>query len=423
MVKRLHYGWVILLLSFIALLSVQGVRLSFGAFIQPWENEFSTDRGTISFIAMLSFIVYGITQPIVGKLIDRLGVRKTISFSALIVGLSIIMTFFVTSTWELMLLYGVIGSIGFGGASGVAASVAVTHWFVKKRGLALGMITAGTSAGQLVLVPASLLLVESVGWKPTVLILGALLTVVVFPVLLLFFRNSPSEKGVRSYGEDLGNPSDEKPREKVEDMTLRGIRTRIFWFLALPFFVCGYTTSGLMDTHLIPYAHDHGFSTDVTGAAVSLLAAFNIVGTLVSGQIADYWNNRRFLGFLYGMRGISIILLMVTDQPYLLFAFAILFGLVDFATVAPTSMLAAEYFKRYSVGMVIGWLYLSHQVGSALGAYIPGVLYDWTGGYSFSLLSAIVLLAGASILSLLLPETASMNPAKVQEEGQQGTSV
>jgi MFS family permease len=414
MTKKIHYGWVILLLSFLALLSVQGVRLSFGAFIQPWESEFSTDRGTVSFIAMLSFVIYGISQPIVGKLIDRLGVRKIISFSALIVGISIFLTFMVKTPFQLLLLYGVIGSIGFGGASGVVASVAVTHWFKEKRGLALGMITAGMSAGQLVLVPFSLILINWLGWKPTVIILGTFLSIVVFPMLLIFFRNSPAEKGMQAYGESSSPESIEndlkEKQEKQEKMSFQGIKTREFWFLALPYFVCGYTTSGLMDTHLIPFAHDHGFSADMTGAAVSLLAAFNIAGTLLSGQIADHWSNKNFLAFLYGMRGISIIaLLMLTDQPYLLLAFAILFGLVDFATVAPTSMLAADYFKRYSIGLILGWLYLSHQMGSALGAYIPGIIYDWTGGYQFAFISAILLLAGASLLSFLLPEASKIN--------------
>lgn len=164
------------------------------------------------------------------------------------------------------------------------------------------------------------------------------------------------------------------------------LKTRNFWFLAIPFIICGYTTTGLMDTHLIPISHDHGFSTNITGAAVSLLAAFNIIGTLCSGQIADHFSNRKFLALLYFIRGLSIILLLLTDQWLLLMIFALSFGLVDFATFAPTTMLASEYFKNQSVGLVIGLLSLGHQIGSALGAFIPGLLYDMTGDYSIALL-------------------------------------
>jgi sugar phosphate permease len=405
--KKIHYGWVILFLCFIALLSVQGVRLSFGAFIQPWENEFSTTRGNISLIATISFIVFGVSQPILGRLIDKYGVRKIISFSALLVGISTLLTFFVTSFWQIILLYGVVSSVGFGGVSNVAASVAVTHWFHRKKGLALGMITAGMSAGQLVVVPLCLFLIEWYNWKMAVLLLGSLLIIVVFPLLILFLRTFPSDIGVRPYGEMKEIPKqgvvqgvDELQSKKMFSI----LNNKYFWFLSLPFLICGYTTTGLIDTHLIPFSHDHGFSTDVTGAAVSLLAAFNIIGTLCSGQIADHFDNRKFLALLYFTRGLTILLLLITNQWLLLLIFAVLFGLVDFATVAPTTMLAIEFFKKQSVGYVLGLLSLCHQVGSALGAYIPGLLYDLTGGYSIALISAIVLLMLASLLNLALPE-------------------
>jgi predicted MFS family arabinose efflux permease len=334
-------------------------------------------------------------------------VRKIISFSALLVGISTSLSFFVTSFGQIILLYGIISSIGFGGASNVAASVAVTNWFHRKKGLALGMMTAGMSAGQLVVVPLCLFLIEWFNWKLAVLILGSFLIIIVFPLLILFLRTFPSEIGARPYGEEKGRSDQGKANTEEElskKRTFPILKTRNFWFLALPFLVCGYTTTGLIDTHLIPFSHDHGFSTDVTGAAVSLLAAFNIIGTLCSGQIADHFSNRKFLALLYFTRGLTIVLLLVTNQWLLLLIFAVLFGLVDFATVAPTTMLAAAFFKKQSLGFVIGLLSLSHQIGSALGAYIPGLLYDMTGGYSIALLSAIVLLMVASLLNLALPE-------------------
>lgn len=159
-----------------------------------------------------------------------------------------------------------------------------------------------------------------------------------------------------------------------------------------------------MDTHLIPFSHDHGFSTGVTSAAVSLLAGFNIIGILISGVVADRWSSRKILCFLYAVRALSLVILLSSHQPVLLLGFAILFGLVDFATVAPTQMLATQYFKQYSVGFILGWLFLSHQIGSALGAYLPGVWYSQTGSYSLSFYLSIIILAGASILNILLPE-------------------
>ncbi len=362
MAKKIHYGWIILFLSFLGLLSVQGPRTTFGAFLHPWEVEFSVNRANMSLIAMISFIVYGVSQPIMGKLIDKWGVHVVLAGSTLLVGLSTMLTFFATSIWHIALFYGVISAIGFGGASGVAATVAVTNWFQEKRGLALGIITAGSSAGQLVLVPLALLLINRVGWQMTTLLIGLFLTVVVFPSLLLFLRSFPIEKGLNPYGatKPVQLNSHLPLPEQSQPMAFHNIKNKMFWFLAIPYFICGYTTTGLMDIHLISYTNAHGHSVATTGTAVSLLAGFNIVGTLASGYIADYWSNRKFLALLYSIRAVSILLLFVSDHYYSLWMFAIFFGLVDFATVTPTSVLAAAYFENFPVGYVLGLLSLSH---------------------------------------------------------------
>lgn len=418
MKRNIHYAWIVLLLAFVGLMAAQGVRLSFGAFMTPWENEFQTDRGIISLVAFISYVVFGISQPYVGKLIDQFGVRNILSFSILIVGLTTICTFFVTSPWQLMILYGVIGSVGFGGASNVAGSLAVSNWFHEKKGFALGLMSAGTAAGQLLLVPFSIFLIEALGWKQTVLWLGLFLTVIIFPLLLVFLRATPADKGVNAYGEKESvqgkNEKEEMVREKFSIFQL--FKTRKFLFLLIPFFVCGVTTSGLIDTHLIPFAQVCGFSAAVTGTAVSLLAAFNIAGTVFSGHLADRFSCKNMLAFLYGTRALTIILLLVivndpeifgivVNQSYILMLFAISFGIVDFATVAPTVKLATDYFKHYSVGIVIGWIFLSHQMGSALGSYLPGLLYDITGAYDISFIYSILLLLAAATFSFLLPET------------------
>lgn len=158
--KRLHYAWIIVFITFLILLAVQGVRLSFGAFVEPWEREFSLDRGTISLISTLSFVVYGISQPVIGRLVDRWGARAVLSWSTLLTGISIFSTCFITSPWQLFLLYGLGVSLGVGGASNVATSVLVVNWFSKKRGLAFGVMEAGFGAGQMLLVPGSLMLIH-----------------------------------------------------------------------------------------------------------------------------------------------------------------------------------------------------------------------------------------------------------------------
>jgi sugar phosphate permease len=405
MKRTFHYAWIIVFVTFLTFLAVQGVRLSFGAFVEPWETEFSMDRGTISLISTLSFIIYGLSQPLIGRLVDKLGARVILSFSTFLVGISIFLTSFVTQPWQLFFLYGILVSLGVGGASNVAATVVVTNWFNDKRGLAFGIMEAGFGAGQMLLVPGSLLLIQWLNWKMTVIILGSFLILIVFPTVLLFLRNHPKEKGLVP----IGGEGIEK--EIVEEKALNTnfsighvFLKREFWFLILPFAICGFTTTGLMDTHLIPFSHDHGFSTNVTSAAVSLLAGFNIIGILISGIVADRWSSRKMLFFLYGIRALSICILLYSHNSILLLIFAVLFGLVDFATVAPTQLLATQYFKEYSIGFILGWLFLSHQIGSALGAYLPGLFYSETSSYNVSFYLSIIILVGAAILNLLLPE-------------------
>ncbi|CAN2253511.1 putative carboxylate-containing metabolite transporter [Bacillus vallismortis] len=405
--KRLHYAWIIVSVTFLILLAVQGVRLSFGAFVEPWERQFSMDRGIISLISTISFIVYGISQPVIGRLVDKWGARAVLSWSALLTGISIFLTCFVSSPWQLFLLYGLGVSLGVGGASNVAASVLVVNWFSKKRGLAFGIMEAGFGAGQMLLVPGSLMLIHWFSWKLTVVVLGLLLIVIVFPAALLMLRNNPSEKNAEPIGGLTAAEKETAPNTTALSVTGM-FRMRQFWFLILPFLICGFTTVGLMDTHLIPFSHDHGFSTTVTSAAVSLLAGFNIAGILLSGMVADRWSSRKILCFLYAVRALSIVILIYSHEPYLLLGFAILFGLVDFATVAPTQMLATQYFQNYSIGLMIGWLSLAHQIGSALGAYIPGVIYTVTGEYTMAFYLSIGMLVLASVMNVMLREPAEV---------------
>ncbi|MFP3685601.1 MFS transporter [Bacillus sp. SIMBA_026] len=401
---KYHYAWIIVFVTFFTFLAVQGARLAFGAFVEPWEKDFSMNRGTISLISTLSFIIYGISQPIIGRLVDKLGPRMILSVSTFVVGISFVLTSFVNHPWQLFILYGIVISVGVGGASNVAATVVVTNWFNEKRGLAFGIMEAGFGAGQMLLVPGSLILIQWFNWKLTVVILGLLLMVIVFPVILLFLRNHPGEMGLSPMGGFM------KAEAESEQHTARFSVWAVFckkqfWFLILPFAICGFTTTGLMDTHLIPFSHDHGFSTSVTSAAVSVLAGFNILGIIISGIAADRWSSKKMLILLYVIRALSICILLYSHHPVILLIFATLFGLVDFATVAPTQMLATQYFKQYSVGFILGWLFLSHQIGSALGAYVPGFLYSKMGNYDLSFYFSIIILLGAAIFTFLLPET------------------
>jgi sugar phosphate permease len=257
------------------------------------------------------------------------------------------------------------------------------------------------ATGQLVVTPVSLLAIKAVGWRATMAIFAVALVFVLAPMAFLLLRSSPAGVGMQPLG--AGGPL---PGARAR-LVMRGPRVvprSAFWGLAVPFFVCGVTTSGLIDTHLVPLAHDHNVPVDVTAAAVGILAAFNVAGTLLAGWLADRFPRRSLLGLVYATRAVSLLMLVNLGSGQLLFVFAVIFGLADFSTVAPTYSLGAEYFGvTRGAGTVVGLLSLSHQVGSAVGASATGVLYQLTGSYNVPILLAIGTLLVASLLSFLLP--------------------
>jgi sugar phosphate permease len=408
--SRRHYAWTVLGLCFLAILCAQGVRLSVGAFVRPWEEAFDASRGTITLIGSLSFLVYGGSQPFVGRAVDRFGIRRTLTASTVLVAAGMALSAAAPGPLGLALSYGVVASLGFGGASGVAASVAVTYWFTSRRGVAFALVEAGFGAGQLVLVPLFLVAISAIGWREALLGGAVLLVLGVAPVLWRRLRDRPEDVGLLPIGGPLpaavasseeGSAAGAPPDEVAG---LRGLaRSRGFWFLAAPFFVCGLTTTGFVDTHLIPLAQDRGIANATAGLAVALLAAANVTGILASGPLADRVDNRRLLAAMYLTRGGSFVLLLLMGEAGALLAFALLFGLVDFAVVAPTQWLAARYVSPRTVGLAFGCLNAVHQLGSAIGAWLPGLAYDATGSYDDVLVVSAGVLVVASMTCLALP--------------------
>ena len=255
--------------------------------------------------------------------------------------------------------------------------------------------------------PIALATIPEVGWRAAMLGAAVLLTVGVAPILWRYLRDRPEDVGQLPIGGPL------PPAQIAGDGTGAGrgdvegarglLRSRAFWGLGIPFFVCGITTTGLIDTHLIPLAQDRGIGAATTGLAVALLAAANVTGILASGPLADRVDNRLLLFGLYATRGLSLLALLTFADARALILFAILFGLVDFSTVAPTQWLAARYVSPRTVGLAFGCLNGIHQLGSALGAWIPGLVHDATGSYDSALIVSAAVLGVAALTCLTLP--------------------
>jgi predicted MFS family arabinose efflux permease len=266
-------------------------------------------------------------------------------------------------------------------------------------------LSGAMSAGQMLVVPLAMLLIRHYGWRASFLWLGVGILVFALPVILWLVRDDPADKGLKPYG--AGTASDAAFGATLDARRVpigEAMQVPAFWLLAATFFVCGYTSNGLVLTHLVPHATEHGFSEMHAAQALGLMGAMNIVGTIASGWICDRFGRKVPLAIYYGLRGLSLIFLLYVWNVPSLHIFAAIFGLNYISTIPPTTTLTANIFGRLSVGALSGWIYFSHQVGSALGAWVGGAIFDATGSYAWAFLSAAVLALIASGLSLLIKE-------------------
>jgi MFS family permease len=403
--KRLYYGWIMLVAVVFVMLAGSGIRAVFGVFIKPIEAEFGWTRAQLSGAAALSLFVLGAVGPMVGWLADVWGPRRVMLLSTAILGAGTLLSSFVGHLWQFYISAGLLMAMGAGGLGMATSSTVAARWFVARRGLILGILGGAMSAGQMLIVPMAVVIIRFYGWRASFLWLGIGVLVLALPMILAFVRNDPADMGLRPYGAGtaagaaFGGVKDERRVPVSEAMGVPA-----FWLLAVTFFVCGYTSNGLVLTHLVPHAAEHGFSEMHAAQALGLMGAMNIVGTVASGWICDRFGRKGPLAFYYGVRGLSLIFLLYVWNVPSLHVFAAIFGLNYISTVPPTATLTANIFGRLSVGALSGWIYFSHQVGSAIGAWAGGAIFDATGSYAWAFLSAAVLAFIASGLSLLIKE-------------------
>jgi len=295
------------------------------------------------------------------------------------------------------------------GCSSAVTAAVVTKWFYKKRGLAMGLVMAGLASGQLILVPVNMFLIERLGWRTAMLTLGIIITVVAGALDLFFMRSKPEEKGLKPYGYDESaddsHAGDIASQETDKPLSLLSLfRVKAFWFLLIPYFVCGFTDVGLIGVHLIPLTEWKGFPQVGVAVAISLIAMCNIAGTITTGHLSDNFNRKKQLAAIYLIRAVTYVFLIMIRQPWLLFPFAIVFGAVEMASIAPTNSLATQLFNGQSTGLVIGVVALTHYIGGSLGSFVPGLVYDLTGSYTIALVLGIVLLLVAAATVMRFPE-------------------
>ncbi|MDV3124286.1 MFS transporter [Mycobacterium sp. 21AC1] len=420
--SRIHWAWVVAAVSFVAILGAAGFRSIPGVMMNPLHHEFGWSHGTVGLAMSVNMMLYGLTAPFAAALMDRFGVRPVLSVSLLLIVTGSACSIMMTASWQLVLLWGVLVGIGTGSISmGFVATIA-TRWFEQRRGLVTGVLTAASATGQLLFLPIVAAVTTTHGWRWASLIVAAAALAVV-PLVAVFMRNYPADKGLAPYGADpesvTAPPTVPASSFKAAFDGLRiGTRVPAFWLLAGSFAICGMTTNGLIGTHFIPAANDHGMPTTVAAGLLATIGILDVAGTVFSGWLTDRVDPRLLLIVYYTGRGISLLLLPSLLSPHAqpsTWVFVIFYGLDWVATVPPTIVLCRNYFADRTP-VVFGWVFASHQVGAAIAAAGAGWLRDLQGTYdvAFRLAAVLCFVAAAFSAAIRKGQVSAENPPTVQ---------
>lgn len=423
---RVHPAWWVAVVAFVVLVGAAGFRATPGVFIDPLHEEFGWSRGAISLAISVNLLLYGLTAPFAAALMDRYGIRRVVSCALLLISAGSGLTVFMTSQWQLVLCWGFLVGFGAGSMALAFAATVSARWFVARRGLVTGILTAGGAAGNLVFLPLVALLVDGPGWRTAALVVSGCALAVV-PLVLWLLRDRPEDLGLVPYGAGAEYRTPPPPPPGAARRTLGALRaaarTRVFWLLAVTFAICGASTNGLIGTHFVPGAHDHGMAVPVAASLLALIGIFDLVGTVFSGWLTDRHDPRKLLAVYYALRGLSLLLLpmLFSDsvRPPMLF-FVIFYGLDWVATVPPTIALCREHFGEDGA-VVFGWVLASHQLGAAAVAWAAGVIRDTTGSYDLAWMTAGALCALAALLVMGIGKP--RHPAGRAEDGASGGPV
>ncbi|MCX6429239.1 MAG: MFS transporter [Actinobacteria bacterium] len=392
-----HPGWVAVGVTFLTLVTTAGFRSAPSVLIVPLEEAFGWSRAQISLAVSVNVLLFGLISPFAAAFMERFGVRRVVMSALTCVGAGAISTIFISSPWHLVMLWGVVVGLGTGSMALIFAATVANRWFVQKRGLVMGMLTAATATGQLIFLPGLSALAISHGWKSVSITVGSASFIMV-PVVALLLREFPSDLGLLPYGapDDWTPP----PANTVSaarlaiDTLQQASKNKDFWYLVGSFFVCGLSTSGLVGTHFIPAAHDHGMMEVAAASLLALVGVFDVIGTIFSGWLTDRYDPRKLLAIYYLTRGISLFLLpsilFSTVHPSTL-VFVIFYGLDWVATVPPTLVLCRTILGPQRSTVIYGWVFAAHQVGGSIAAYGAGLARVKFGDYAFAFYTSGIL--------------------------------
>ena len=415
---RMHYAWVVLGVVFVGMLAGVGVRASPGVMIVPLERAFGWDKATIAGAISVNIILLGVLGPFLTGLMQIIGLKRTMLGCLAILMLGTGLSLFMTSPWQLFLTWGLLVGIGSGaGAVGIAGAVA-NRWFAQRTGLAMGLLTSANAAGQLIFLPLLAMMAERYGWQGVSV--GVTLAIAaVLPIVWIMLPESPANIGLPAYGAtEIRAPEGAaggNPITVAFGSLARASRSMDFWLLCITFAICGFSTNGLINTHMIAYCADFGIS-EVNGAWIlAVIGMFSLVGSAASGWLCDRYSPRVLLFWYYGLRGLSLVIIPFTSfDPISLGIFAVFYGLDWVATGPATFALTNEVFGRRDTPVILSWIFAAHQVGGALAAVGAGVMRDTSGSYFLAFVISGITCLAASLLVLRVTPRKAMVPVAAE---------
>lgn len=393
-----YYGWVIVGVSFFTLFIAVGVRLSFSVFFIAILKEYGWSRAETAGAFSLAMIVHGLFAPITGSLIDRFGPRRLFPLGSGLLILGLLAASRIAAVWQLYLFFGVMVAIGINTLSYSPHMSLIPRWFVRKRGLAAGLVLAGIGMGALFIVPAVELVIDSLGWRWAFLVLAGIVMVTLVPLTLVFHRNSPEEVGQFPDGEaPIISPSEKEGEDH------RGALPRVwtladalgtweFWCMMLVLFCNGFMMNMLV-VHQAIYLVDVGYSTIAAASMVGLVGLLGSIGGILCGHLSDRAGRELVytLGSALAFAG-GICLMLLSEVPclWLLAAFVTFYG-IGYGSFGPiTASISGDFFPGKSLGRILAIQSMAFGLGGATGPFLGGYFHDRTGSYMVPFLFLLI---------------------------------
>lgn len=398
-----YYGYVILFLCFLNMVFVRGASGSFSVFYVALLEEFHWSHGVGATIVSLNSLVYALVSPAVGYAFDRLGPRILIPLAGLLMGLGFTFSGFSNSLWELYIYYGILAAVGQGGLGFVTQSALISHWFVRRRGTAIGLATAGQGFGMIAIVPVSQLLISRLGWRAAFMLLGTLILLAIIPANAIFQRRNPGEVAQLPDGDSVGpgeGPKASRSAVKRNEWTLTtALRSFPFWSLTAGHLALG-TGLFVIYTHIVAHLVHLGFDRLLAAFILGVIGLMRVAGTFIWGYASDRLGREKAYGVsvLITLAGLICLLGVGFGSPlWSVYLAGMLYGIGHSAGNPTYGAVIGDIFSGKNVGTIFGFLEISFGLGMALGSWSGGVIFDLAGSYRW----AFVLALACFVLSFL----------------------